>query len=260
MKNLTVSFFSLHIPDSFCDNEVGFIPWKGERSLNLRFEYTFFINKKILNLTPSISLGYSKELDEPYVFHFSSSYSFTFNNLLQVTPNIGYGKYFEKGFKFFAPFFGILIGNLFFAETKNKVSIFFDTHAAKIFNYKQNYVGWTTTSNLILLLNLKNFSLISSISQWIEFNPQYNIEEITHSIRLKFSLNLTDRIFISLYSDVPITKEGVMQERVGLMFFWNPSGKNEIKTIYNDFQANEMGRWKVWIKKITTKLIPSFYF
>lgn len=260
IKNFGISFQFISIPDSFSDNEVGFIPIKGNKSVNSDLRYTFFINKKILYITPSLSFGYFRELGEPYGYYIRQSLSLTLNNLISLTPSFGYRKKFEMGNKIESPTFSLFISNLFLTSTKNKFNMFIQANADKIYNYNQNYIGWTNTNSLYLLFNVKNLSLVSYVTQWNEFNPEGKLDETTYSTHLSLNLNLFTRFLIKFYCDIPIKGSDILQERIGVFISWNPSGKNYIKTVYNDFQVKGTNEWDVLIKKITTKAIYSFHF
>lgn len=260
IKNLKFSFSHRSIPDSFSDNEVGFIPWKGEKEVNLDLNYTFFINKKILYFTPHFNWRYGKELGEPYVFSFLPSASFTLNNLISLAPSIGYKKDFEMGNKFESLIFNLFINNLFLTLTKNKFVMYSQISAQKIYNYRKNYIGWVNTNLLWFTLNFKNFSLTNILYQWNEFNPDGKLDESTYSITFRLGLNLPARFSIDFYSNIPISNSRIPQERLGIFISWNPSEKNYIKALYNDFRVKNENTWDPLIRKTTMKLIHSFYF
>ncbi|MEO0297244.1 MAG: DUF5916 domain-containing protein [candidate division WOR-3 bacterium] len=260
IKNLTFSSSLTSIPDSFSDEEVGFIPWKGEKSFSIGLGYNFFVNKKILYFTPLFDFGYSKELGEPYGFSFSFNPSLTFNNLISLLPLFGYEKSFEMEEKIESPFFGLFIGNLFTTLTKNKVVMQVGGYANKIYNYTKSYIGWVNTNYFNLISNFKSLTIISDFYQWNEFDPEGKLAQTTYSIRFVLGLNLPKRISIRFYSHIPVSQSKVLQERFGIFLSWNPLEKNEIKTIYNHFRIKNEDKWETLIEKETTKLNYSIYF
>lgn len=260
IKSCVFSLSLIHIPDSFSDNEVGFIPWKGERSLNLSSNYKFFINKKILYFKPGVIFYYYKELSEPYMFTVISDLTFTLNNFTTVAPSIGYKKDFEMGKKFESPYFHTSLSNLFLTLTKNKFYMFIETQGYKMYNYSKNYIGWVNINSLLVVLNLKNFSIIGGLSQWNEFNPFNKLDETTYTLNLRMSLNLPCRFYIKFYCDFPISNAGILRERAGIYVSWNFFEKNYVKAVYNDFRIKTGEEWESEIQKITIKLMPSFYF
>lgn len=260
IKNLKVSSSFTSIPDSFSDEEVGFIPWQGEKSLNLSLSSSFFVNKKILYFTPSFNFGYSKELGEPYGFNFDFIPHFVFRNLISLTTSIGYKKEFEKEKKIQAPYFALYVSNLFTTFTKNKVMMQVSGCINKIYNYNKDYIGWVNTNSLMLILNFKNLSIINDLYQWNEFAPDGKLAETTYFIRFRLVLNLPKRFSINFYSHIPISKLTILQKRFGIFISWNPAGKNYVKGCYNDYRIRSENGWNHLIQKTTTKLIHSFYF
>ncbi len=260
IKNLSLSFEFLSVPLNFSDNEVGFIPQKGEKYISSGIGYNFFINKKILFFTPSIDFYYGKEIGQSPEFSIINNLSFTFKNLTYLIFSSGYKKDFEMGNKITSPTFCLFVSNLFSTLSKNMINLYLSASVSKIYNYNKNYIGWANTNNFTFTFNFKNLTLLNEVYQWNEFNPENKLEETTYSIRTILGISLGGRIRISFYSHIPITSSGILSERIGISFTFNPSGKNHIKGIYNDFRVKDENIWQPYIRKGTTKLIHSFYF
>ncbi len=261
IKKFRISTSLLSIPDSFSDNEVGFIPWKGEKDLNFEISSPVFINKKgILYITPSLGLDYFKELGEPYVFNTYSRINLTFKNLTFLSFTGGYGKNFEMGKKFETPIISLYIGNLLKKMTKNKFTLYLSAYCKKIYNYQRNYIGFLNTNSIEALLNIKNLTIITGIYQWNEFNNENKLDVTTYSWHSKLILSLPYRVSIYFYCDAPIRDSKINQERIGIFFSYNISGKNYIKAIYNDYRIKNNGSFYPLIRKGTIKIINSTFF
>ena len=260
IKNLNLSFEYLSVPIDFSDNEVGFIPQKGEKRISSSMGYNFLINKKILYFNPSIDFNYGKELFQLPEFSIFNHLSFTFKNLTNLSFIFGYKKDFEMGNKITSPAFTLFISNLFSTTTKNMINLNIEVWASKIYNYNRNYIGWANTNNLTFIFNFKNLTFLNEVYQWNEFNPENKLEETSYSIRTNLGINLGGKIIIRLYSHIPLANSRVLSERIGISITFNPSGKNNLKGIYNDYRVKDENIWQPYIRKTTTKLIHSFYF
>ncbi len=264
-RNFTVSVNSEVVDQSFDVSEIGFVPWLGNKSFDISLGPRFYPPKgRFYYLSFNLGGTLSRERNEKEwskIISFSSQ-GLTRNNWM-ISLSFNVGRIYELVI-FTDSAFTYNPESFYFYLCSNTFRPFyfsFSFSTSYSYNYYRMYFARSGYGNIYLNFEpSKRLSLFLSCNNWIEWDPQKKLEEITTRLRPGIWWGITKEMKLSIYVEsVRTDKLGFFSHRLGISYAYNFLPKSWIYLAFNDLE-NKREKKFVSLERILAFKIKYLYF
>jgi len=232
------------ISDSFSVQDIGYVPWAGQKSFQIGSgPYFTWRGKPVRSLMVTPGFLFHQEPG-------SESYSYTaylynelhFRNGLGGNLEVDIGKTFEADTFYLGRYL-----NLSFWGSGLK----YNFGLGGSYNYSFNYLRGFLANNFSDWFNYTYYyatrvALMFNVNNWWECDPSGKFIWVTSILRPKIDFRITARLSFNVYDELvfvtPETKFGKTElatNRIGFLFSWNFKPKSWLFIAFNNYSGDE---------------------
>ncbi|MDH5683997.1 MAG: carbohydrate binding family 9 domain-containing protein [candidate division WOR-3 bacterium] len=232
------------ISDSFSVQDIGFVPWAGQKLIQGGSgPYYIWRGKAVRSFMLIPGFVLNQEPGSKDFSYTATVYSnIDFRNNWGTDLDAGIGKTFEADTSFLGRYL-----HLSFWGSGLKYNFGLGGNYNYGFNYRQgflasNYSDWFNftyyyATRVALMLNVNN---------WWEYDPDGKLIWVTSILRPKIDFRISARLSFNVYDELvfvtPETKFGKTElatNRIGFLFSWNFKPKSWLFIAFNDYSVDE---------------------
>ncbi|MFZ5979184.1 MAG: hypothetical protein ACOYVF_00995, partial [Candidatus Zixiibacteriota bacterium] len=131
-----------------------------------------------------------------------------------------------------------MVAGYFQTDVSRRIWASVSVSSSQSYNYNRDFIGRSEYISWYASWRpASRWSIYANGSAWIERDPGGHIADITYRIRPGVQFSLIDGMNLSVYEEIPITKNtGIFSLRTGISFSYNFLPKSWLLIAYNDYQ------------------------
>jgi len=241
-RNFTLSVNGEVIDESFDVSEIGFVPWAGNRSFDVSLGPRFFPEKgKFYYLSFNLGGAFTRERNEKKwskTVNFSSQ-GLTRNNWM-ITLTVSSGSIYERVIFTDSSFTYDPKSVYLYVSSDSQRPFYFSLSVSTSCSYNYYRLYFARSGYVNTYLNFepsKRVSIFFSTTNWIEWDPQKRLEDITSRFRPGIWWGITKQMKLSIYVESVRTKNiGFFSHRIGISYAYNFLPKSWIYLAFNELK------------------------